>query len=119
MLGDFFTVSYHTAGTLAANHSFTFTLPFDASLVFVSAVGSNANNGILDVGKTGSLEAYVANKDIGDSGAPATVDADSEFVGSVYPHIAAGTVIVATLDYDGAGGTATADFTLVLGFMKG
>jgi hypothetical protein len=37
----------------------------------------------------------------------------------VFPHIAKGTVIVATLDYDGAGGTAAHDFTLVLGFMKG
>jgi hypothetical protein len=119
MQGTHFAVSYHTAGALAANHSFTFTMPFDGQLVFVSAVGSNANSGILDVGYTGALEAYVLNKDIGDSGTPGTVDAPGEFVGSNYPHIVAGTVVVATLDYDGAGGTATQDFTLVMVFTEG
>ena len=119
MQGTRVTYTYHTAGTLAANHSFTFTLPFDAQLVHVSAVGSNASSGILDVGYTGALEAYVLNKDIGDSGVPGCVDAPDEFVGGNYPHIAAGTVIVATLDYDGAGGTAAADFTLVLTFTEG
>ncbi len=119
MLGDFFTVSYHTAGALAANHAFKFQLPFDASLVFVSAVGSNANNGILDVGSSTAGEAYVKNLDIGDSGTPALVDEEGEFEGDVFPHITKGTIIVAALDYDGAGGTATQDFTLVLGFMKG
>ncbi len=119
MLGDFFTVSYHTAGTLAANHSFKFKLPFDAQLVFVSAVGSNANNGILDVGSSSAAEAYVKDLDIGDSGTPAVVDHDVDFEGDVFPHITAGTIIAAALDYDGAGGTATQDFTLVLGFTKG
>jgi len=119
MQGQHFAVSYHTAGNAAANHSFTFTAPFDCTLEFVSAVGSNVNNGILDVGYTGALEAYVLNKDVGDSGTPGTVDAPGEFVGSNYPHIAAGTVVVATLDYDGAGGTAVADFTLVMVFSEG
>ena len=119
MQGTRFTVSYHTAGTLAANHSFIFKVPFDCPLEFVSAVGTNTNNGILDVGYTGALEAYVLNKDVGDSGVARYCDAPGEFVGSNYPHIAAGTVIVATLDYDGAGGTAAADFTLVLIFSEG
>ncbi len=119
MLGDFFTVSYHTAGALAANHSFKFKLPFDASLVFVSAVGSNANNGILDIGSSTSAEAYVKDLDVGESGTPALVDADTEFESDVFPHIVAGTIIAAALDYDGAGGTAVQDFTLVLGFTKG
>jgi hypothetical protein len=82
-------------------------------------VGSNNNNGILDVGYTGALEAYVLNKAVGINGTPGAVDAPGEFVGSNYPHIAAGTVVVATLDYDGAGGTATADFTLVMVFSEG
>jgi hypothetical protein len=113
------TYSYHTAGTLAANHSFVFTLPFAATLVHVSAVGSNTNNGILDVGKSGSTEAYVKDKDIGDSGTPATCYLPTDFVGSNFPHIDKDTVIVASLDYDGASGTATADFTLVLTFLEG
>ena len=119
MLGTFFTVSYHTAGTLAANHSFKFKLPFDAQLIFVSAVGSNANNGILDVGDSADGEAYVKDMDIGDSGTPALADEPGDFVGDNYPHITKGTIIAAALDYDGASGTAAADFTLVLGFTEG
>jgi hypothetical protein len=119
MLGDFFTVCLHMPGTLAANVSQVFQLPFDASLAFVSAVGSNANNGILDVGPSTDTDGYVADLDIGDSSVPAVLDEEGDFEGNVFPHIAKGTVIVATLDYDGAGGTAAHDFTLVLGFMKG
>jgi hypothetical protein len=119
MQGTRVTYTYHTAGTLAANHVFCFTLPFDAQLVHVSAVGSNSNNGILDVGNSSDAEAYVKDKDIGDSYTPGCVDDPSEFVGSNNPHIAAGTIIKATLDNDGAGGTAAADFTLVLTFTEG
>ncbi len=119
MLGNFFTISYHTAGTLAANHNFRFKLPIDAQLIFVSAVGSNTNNGILDVGTSSDGEAYVKNMDVGDGGTPALIDAEGEFEGDVFPHITAGTIIVASLDYDGSSGTAVNDFTLVLGFLEG
>ncbi len=118
MLGDVFTIAYHTAGTLAANHTFRFKLPFDAQLIHVSAVGSNANNGIIDIGTSADADAYLDAKDIGDSGTPAEFDKD-DFVGTEYPHIAAGTIIAAALDYDGASGTATADYTLVMTFSKG
>jgi hypothetical protein len=119
MLGDFFTVCCHIPGTLAANAVIYFQLPFDASLAFVSAVGSNANNGILDVGPSTDTDGYVADMDIGDSGTPAVLDEAGDFEGDVFPHIVKDTVIVATLDYDGASGTAADDFTLVLGFTKG
>ena len=119
MQGQRFAVSYHTAGNTAANHVFVFTAPFDMTLEFVSASGSNTNNGILDVGYTGALEAYVVDKAVGDGNVPGTVDAPGEFVGSNYPHIVAGTVVTASLDYDGAGGTAVADFTLVMVFSEG
>jgi len=119
MQGTRFTVSYHTAGTLAANHSFIFKFPFDVQLVAVSAAASNASSAILDIGKTASLEAYVANMDVGDSSVAAILDEPSEFVDDNYPHIVANTNIICTLDYDGAGGTAAADFTLVLTFTEG
>jgi hypothetical protein len=119
MQGMRVTYSYHTAGTLAANHTFIFTIPFDSQLVHVSAVGSNSNNGILDVGTSSDTDLYVSNLDVGDSNVPACADDPADFVGSNYPHIAAGTVIEAELDYDGAGGTAVHDFTLVLTFTEG
>lgn len=119
MQGDHFTVSYHTAGTLAANHSFVFKVPFPCQLVAVSASGSNANNGILDVGVTGALDSYVSNMDVGDSDVAAILDENTDFEGDQFPHAAAGANIIATLDYDGAGGTAVHDFTLVLTFTEG
>ncbi len=118
MQGTVFTVNYHTAGTLAANHQFRFKLPFDAQLISVSAGGSNTNNGIIDVGNSGDVDAYLDAKDIGDGGTPA-IFGKADFVGTEFPHIAAGTIIVANLDYDGASGTATADYTLVLTFYEG
>src|SRR4030065_2256775 len=109
MKGTRFTVSYHTAGNLAANHSFIFKVPFDCQLISVSAVASNASSGILDIGYIGALEAYVKNMDIGDSSVAAILDEPGDFEGDNFPHIAANTNIIATLDYDGAAGTAAAD----------
>jgi hypothetical protein len=119
MLGDFFTMTYHVPGTLAANETVYFQLPFDGSLVFVSALASNANNGILNVGSSADTDAYVSNLDVGDSLVPAVLDEAGEFEGDVLPHIVKDTIIAACLDYDGASGTAAHDFTLVLGFTKG
>ncbi len=118
MQGTVFTVTYHTAGTLAANHSLRFKLPFDAQLISVSAVGSNTNNGIIDIGPSTDTDGYLDAKDIGDGGTPA-IFGKADFVGAEFPHIAAGTIISATLDYDGAAGTATADYTLVMVFTEG
>jgi len=119
MQGNHFTISYHTAGTLAANHTFTFTVPFACTLVAVSAVASNASSGILDVGTSSDTDLYVSNMDVGDSNVPALYDEAGDFESDVYPHIAAGTVVEAELDYDGAGGTAAQNFTLVLTFEEG
>jgi hypothetical protein len=118
MQGDHFCVTYHTAGTLAANHNVRFQFPFDVQLVHVSAVGSNTNNGIIDIGPSTDTDGYLDAKDIGDGNTPACFDRD-DFVGGEFPHIVANTIIVASLDYDGAGGTATADYTLVLTFTEG
>ncbi len=118
MQGNLFTISYHTPGALAANHVFKFKLPIDAQLVFISAGGTNSNNGIIDVGPSTDTDGYLDAKDIGDSGTPALFG-KSDFVGAEYPHITAGTIITASLDYDGASGTATNDYSLVLGFLEG
>ncbi len=118
MQGNRITYSYHTAGALAANHTFIFTLPFDAQLVHVSAVGSNANDGLIDIGTPADPDLYLDNKSIGDSSAPAEFDRN-DFVGGEFPHILAGTVVQASLDYDGAAGVATQNYTLVMTFMEG
>lgn len=118
MIGNKFVVSYHTAGTLAANHTFYFTAQADCQLIHVSAVGSNANNGILTIGPSTDTDGYLDDFDVGDSLVP-TEAVRANFVGGEFPHIAKGTIVAACLDYDGAGATAVHDFTLVMTFLEG
>ncbi len=118
MIGTKFTLTFHTAGTLAANHVYCWTAQADCQLIHVSAVGSNANNGILTIGATADDDGMLDDFDIGDSYTPTEADQDN-FVGGQFPHIAKGTVMKASLDYDGAGGTAAANVTVVLTFTEG
>lgn len=113
-----FQQSYHIPGTLTANITPVFTAPFDCQLVHVSVVGSNANNAQLKIGTTSSDAAYMALKDAGDSNVPLEYERD-DFVGGQYPHIPDGSVVLITLDYDGAGGTAIQNATIVLTFTEG
>ena len=120
-----FQQSYHVPGTLTANIAIRFTAPFDCTLLHVSAVGSNANNGLLTIGDSSDADEYLTSSSIGDSGTPAEFDGN-DFVDTsgnthsrYYPRIADGTVVAIALDHDGDGGTATDDFTLVLTFAEG
>jgi len=125
MQGQRFALGFHVPGTLSANISIKFTAPADCTLVHVSAVGSNANNGLLTIGDSADADEYLTSSSIGDSGTPAEFDGD-DFVDTAgathtlyYPRIVDGTIVVVTLDYDGASGTATDDFTIVLTFEEG
>jgi hypothetical protein len=118
MQGDHLTYTVVVPGTLAANITVTFSLPFLVQLEHVSAVGSNANDGKLILGISGDDDAYLTSSAIGDSSTPAEFT-KANFVGTQPVHIAAGTIFVASLDYDGASGTATANFTMVLTFSEG
>jgi hypothetical protein len=118
MIGNKFALSFHVPGTLAANVSMFFTAQADCQLIHVSANGSNTNNGILDIGPSTDTDGYLDAMDIGDGDTPAEA-VRATFVGGEYPHILKGTKVSIALDYDGAGGTATHDFTLVLTFTEG
>ena len=120
-----FQQAYHIPGTLAANVAITWTAPCDCTLLHVSAVGSNANNGLLTIGDSDDADEFLTSSSIGDSHSPAEfdgndfVDTSGDTHSRYYPRIADGTVVKITLDYDGDGGTATDDFTLVLTFAEG
>jgi predicted histidine transporter YuiF (NhaC family) len=118
-----FQQSYHVPGTLTANIVISFTVPFDCQLVHVSACASNDSDATLIVGTSADTNGYIEAAVIGDSGVPAEFEGIADFDGALadgqYPHIVDGTVVVATLDYDGAAGTAADDFTLVLTFTEG
>lgn len=118
MQGNIFTHSVHLHGTLAANASGRFVLPFDCSLLRVSSVASNNSDATLLVGTTADDDAYLTAATIGDSEVP-TTKSRTDFVGGEYPHIAAGTVLEWLLDFDGSAGTAAQNVTIVFWFSEG
>ena len=116
-----FQQTYAVPGTLGADLSVKFTMPFDAQLIHVSAVGSNTKAAGLTIGNSSDADAYMTKSSIGTSGTPVEFDRD-DFVNDQYPHIADGTLVVITVDYDYAAGgqaSASADLTLVLTFTEG
>lgn len=113
-----FTISFHIPGTLSANVTPVWTAPFDCQLIHVSATATNNSDATLSIGTVASAAAYLAASTIGDSSDPAEFDRDN-FVGSQFPHIAKGTDVMLTLDYDGSAGTAAQNVTIVLTFTEG
>lgn len=113
-----FTISFHIPGTLSANVTPVWTAPFDCQLIHVSATATNNSDATLAIGTTSSASAYLAATAIGDSSDPAEFDRN-DFVGQQFPHIAAGTDIMLTLDYDGSSGTAAQNVTIILTFTEG
>ena len=113
-----FTLSFHVPGTLSADLTLKWTAPFDCTLI-------NDSDALIVVGDSADADEYVTSAVIGDSGVPAEFDHD-DFVDTAgdtharyYPRIVDGTIVAVALDYDGAGGTAADDFTLVLTFCEG
>jgi hypothetical protein len=109
---------YHIPGTLAANIVPKFTAHADMTLLHVSAVASNDSDATLIIGNSGDTDAYLESCTIGDSGTPVE-KARANFVGSQFPRITDGTIVVITLDFDGSAGTAAANVTIVLTFAEG
>lgn len=108
---DIFTINCYVQGTLAANHTFSFKLPVDAQLIGVSANNTTANAGTVDVGNSSDDDAYLDGKAFGVSGTPLLYDRD-DFVGTQFPHVAAGTIILVTVT-DHASHMAAADVLLI------
>jgi hypothetical protein len=113
-----FQQSYHIPGTLSANIVITFTAHHGLQLLHVSAVASNDSDATLIIGPSTDTDGYLESTTIGDSGTPKEFDRD-DFVNDQFPHIADGTKVVFTLDYDGAGGTAAQNVTIVATFAEG
>jgi hypothetical protein len=96
-----FQQTYVIPGTLAANHTFQATLPFDAQLVHASLCNTSANAGTLKVGMTGDDDAYLLAENFGVSSTSAVVSTKAGFdgadAGGEFPHIPAGTVLLLTV----------------------
>lgn len=118
MQGDHFTVPFHVPGTLAANITFIFSLPFDCTLEHISTVATNASSATIILGTTADTDAYLTTQNVGDSSVPSEF-ARADFVDGENPHILDGTIVAVTVDYDGAAGTAAQNLTVVLTFSEG
>jgi hypothetical protein len=120
-----FQQTYHVPGTLSANLDIRFTAHTNMSLVHVSAVASKDSDATIALGTSADTDGFLAACVIGDSAVPVEkelADFDGALLtdsGKEYPRISDGDVVVVTLDYDGAAGTAADDFTLVLTFTEG
>jgi hypothetical protein len=123
--GQRFAIAFHVPGTLTANLNIRWTAPHDCTLLHVSAVASNASSATFIVGDSADDDEYLTASDVGDSNVPAEydyddfVDTDGNTHARYYPRIVDGTVVVITVDYDGASGTAAQNLTLVLTLAEG
>jgi hypothetical protein len=83
-------------GTLAADHTYTFTAPFGMTLTHVSMVNTSANAGTLDIGESSDTDGYKDGGTFGVSGTPTELDEPSDFDGALadsqYPHLDKGDV---------------------------
>jgi hypothetical protein len=118
MQGNKQTIFIHIPGTLAANIVPKWKAEQDATLLHVSAVASNDSSATLKIGTSADDDAFLAEAAIGDSGTPVE-KRRADFVGGELPRIARGELVVLTLDYDGASGTAAQNVTLALTFAEG
>ena len=118
MQGKHFALAFHIPGTLAADITLVFKVPFACQLVKISAVATNDSAATLKAGTTGSTAAYLAEAAIGDSSVPVEFG-QANFVGGEFPHIPDDTVVQLTLDYNGDGGTAAQNVTIVATFTEG
>jgi hypothetical protein len=131
MQGNRFTVSIHVHGTLAANATGMFAVPCDCSLVEVSFCNTGASDAILDVGAAADPDGFISDMTVGDSEVPNVFTYD-EFNGELItaaqdvnnptispPHLTKGTVVEWLLDFDGAGGNAAANASILMTFLEG
>src|SRR5512147_191964 len=118
MQGNKFTISFHIPGTLAADITPVWKVDKDCQLLHVSANASNNSDATLRIGTTSDDDAYLAAGVIGDSNVPVE-KGRVDFIGSEHPHIADGTALLLTLDFDGSSGTAAQNVTIVLMFAEG
>ena len=119
-----FVMSWHVAGTLAADLNIRFKAPSNCTLVHVSAVGSNSKPAGLTIGTSDDADEFLTKKAIGASNVPNEFDFDdfATYANKAYPRIEDGDVVILALDYDYNGGgsaSASADVTIVATFLEG
>lgn len=120
MQGQRIMLPIHVPGSLTANLSITMQMPFDARILEVSAVGSNDGDGTLAVlaGAAGDVSILAAFA-VGDSGTPVVKTRANFATTNPTGKLANDDLLQLTIDYDGAGGTATDDLTILVTLIEG
>ena len=119
MQGNKIVKAFHFQGTLSANANIRFTAERDMHLAHISAVASNDSDATLEVGISTDTNSILAAAVIGDSNTPVEKTESDWATANDTGKIADGDIFVATLDYDGASGTAAQDVTLIFTFTEG
>jgi len=119
MQGQRSQLCFHVPGTLAANINIRWKAGNNFRIQKVSSVASNDSDATLELGISTDTNSILAAAVIGDSNVPVE-KTRSDFV-STNPTgaVTKGEIVVITLDYDGAAGTAAADFTCVVTVLEG
>ncbi len=112
-------ISFHVPGTLTANLNIRFEAANNFRIQKVSAVASNDSDATLELGISTDTNSILAAAVIGDSNVP--VEKTRSDFASTNPTgaVTKGEIVVITLDYDGAAGTAAQNFTIVLSILEG
>lgn len=127
-LGGIWQVSFHVAGTLSADLNIRWTAPCDCTLLYVSAVSSDANAFGINVGLSSDTDEFIQKSDAGVSNTPVEFgsadfyDSDGVQPGVYYPRISDGDILVIEVDFNyngGGAGAASDDPTIVLTFAEG
>ena len=119
MQGLLNTYSFHVPGTLTANITITWTAARNGRIKEISAVASNDSDATLMAGDSGDTNEYLAAAVIGDSGTPVVFTRANWATTNTTAAFLADDVIVLTLDYDGAAGTAAQNVTIVVTTLEG
>ncbi len=106
-------MTFYVPGTLSADQVIEIAADRNWKITHVSAVASNDSDATLKLGNDSDDDAYLAATAIGDSNVPAEFDRD-DFVSDQFPTHSKGDIFVATLDYDGDGGTAAQNVAIVV-----
>lgn len=106
-------ITIHVPGSLAANLVATVTADRNWKITHVSACASNDSDALIKIGNDANDDAYLESAVIGDSGVPVEFDRD-DFVDEQFPTHEKGDVLIVNVDFDGDGGTAADDFSLVI-----
>ena len=119
MLGHYNTRTIHVPGALTANLTIYINMPIDCHLARVSAVASNDSDATLMIGISTDTDSILAASTIGDSGTPEVFDRDDFATTNPDGELSQGDILVLTVDFDGATGTAAQNLTIDLAFVEG